>query len=75
MALANKVARMPSRCDSALIWTMKGLVRRHLNEIKRRAIEGAITANANWHPARPNDELDVLDALGHGLGYCRGRKR
>src|ERR1700678_276191 len=60
--------------DGPLFRTVKGFVRRHLNDVERRAVEGALTTDPNRHPARLNDELDVLDALGDRLRRSWGRK-
>src|ERR1700677_2177718 len=60
--------------DGSLFRTLKGLVRRHLNDVERRAVKGAFTADPKRHAARLNDEFDVLDALGDRLGRSRGRK-
>src|ERR1700733_10924248 len=60
--------------DSALFRAVKALVWRHLNEVERRAVEGAIPPDPNWHAARLNDDLDVLDAIGSRLRRSRGRK-
>jgi hypothetical protein len=60
--------------DSALFRTVKGSIRRPLDEIEPRAIEGAMTTNLYRHTARLDDGLCVLDALGNSLG-CRGRRK
>src|ERR1700691_5614545 len=60
--------------DGSLFRTLKGLVRRHLNDVERRAVKGAFTTDPNRHAARLNDEVDVLDALGDRLRRSRGRK-
>src|ERR1700677_4704713 len=60
--------------DGPLFRTVKGFVRRHLNDVDRRAVKGAFTTDPNRHPARLNDELDVLDALGDRLRRSWGRK-
>jgi len=53
--------------DRALFRAVKGFVRRHLNDVERRAVEGTFTSDPNRHAARLNDELDVFDALGDRL--------
>src|SRR6202142_4335730 len=60
--------------DGPLFRTVKGFVRRHLNDVERRAVEGAFTTDPNRHAARLNDELDVLDALRDRLRRSWGRK-
>jgi hypothetical protein len=60
--------------DRALFGTLKSLVRRHLNDVERRAVKGAFTTDPNRHAARLNDDLDILDALGDRLRRSRWRK-
>src|ERR1700677_1319306 len=60
--------------DGSLFRTLKGLVRRHLNDVERRAVKGAFATDPNRHAARLNDQLDVLDALRDRLRRSWGRK-
>src|ERR1700722_3292822 len=60
--------------DGPLFPTVKGFVRRHLNDVERRAVEGAIPPDPNRHAARLNDDLDLLDALGNRLRRSQWRK-
>ena len=53
--------------DGALFRTAKGFVRRHLNDVERRAVEGAGARDSNRYAACLNDDLDILDALGDRL--------
>ena len=68
------VSELVQDYDGALFRAVKGFVWRHLNEVERRAVEGAISPDPNRHAARLDDELDVLDALGDRLRRRRGRK-
>ena len=69
--MAAGVGELVQDDDSTLFRTVKGLVRRHLDEIEYRAVEGAITTDPHRYTARLDDDLGVLDAFGHGLD-CRG---
>src|ERR1700722_15950947 len=72
--MATRMSEVVQDDDRALFGAVKGFVRRQLNDVERRAVEGAFTSDANRHAARLNDELDVLDALGDSLRRSWGRK-
>src|ERR1700722_12043235 len=72
--VAARMSEFVQDHDSALFRTAEGLVWRHLNDVERRAVEGAIPPDPNRHAARLDDELDVLDALGDRLRRSRGGK-
>src|ERR1700733_13775946 len=72
--MATRMSEFVQNHDSPLFRTVKGFVRRHLNDVERRAVEGAFTSDPNGHAARLNDELDVFDALGDRLRRGCGLK-
>src|SRR5271169_6194261 len=72
--MATRVSEFVQDDDRALFRAVKGFVLRHLNDVERRAVEGAFTSDANRHAARLNDELDVFDALGDRLRRGSGLK-
>src|SRR5580698_4849089 len=72
--MATRVSEFVQDDDRALFLVVKGFVRRHLDDVKRRAVKGAFTADPNGHAARLNDELDVPDALRDRLRRSWGRK-
>src|SRR5580658_8330098 len=72
--MATRVSELVQDNDSALFRTVKGFVRRHLNDVERRVVKGAFAADPNGHAARLNNELDVLDALRDRLRRSWGLK-
>src|ERR1700741_1374274 len=56
---------------SSFLWTVKGFVRGHLNPVERGAGERSVPANSERDAAFFDDDLDVLNALGDGLGRDR----
>src|ERR1700722_11933860 len=58
--MATRVSKLVQDDDRALFRAVKGFVRRHLNDVERRAVKGAFTPDPNGHAARLNDELDVF---------------
>ena len=47
---------------------MKGFVRRHLDQVERGTVERPVATDPHRDAARFDDDLDVHDALGDGLG-------
>ena len=59
------VSELVQADDRPLFRTVKGFVRRHLNDVERWAVEGAFATDPNRHAACLNDELNVLDGHRH----------
>src|SRR5208282_3350486 len=64
---------MEKRC-SAQFRAVKSFVRRDLDHVESRAVERPVSADPDRDAAFLDDDLDVLDSLGHGLRRHRRRK-